>query len=285
MGSREVVVRYFEETLPFYRLFWHGSTGALHFGLRGPGTRGHEDELLRTNAVLADAAGIRRGERVLDAGCGVGGSALWLARVRGARVVGVTLSPSQVRAAHDAARQSGLADRVKFRVEDYTKTTLPDESVDVFWALESACYAANRGSLLAEAWRVLRPGGRIVVADGFLARPPERRERWLYESFLKGLVLPPLSSVAEFTADMRARGLVPTRIESRLGEVTASARRLFWRCLLSYPLAVLVWALGRVSLRMLDNSRAGMALYPMVRRRLVDYALIVATKPASSRSR
>ena len=48
------------------------------------------------NRVLADRAGIRPGQRVLDAGCGVGGSSLWLAEQRGAAVVGITPVASQV---------------------------------------------------------------------------------------------------------------------------------------------------------------------------------------------
>jgi SAM-dependent methyltransferase len=280
--TRAAVVRYFEETIPFYRRFWHGDTDALHFGLRGDDTRGHRDELIRTNAVLAEAAAVRPGDVVLDAGCGVGGSALWLARERGARVIGVTLSPSQARLATDSACAAGLGDRVSFRVDDYTRTGLADSDVDVVWALESACYAPAPGAFLAEAARVLRPGGRLVVADGFLARRPRARERGLYRAFLDGLALARLATVEEFVASLRDVGLVPTRVESRLAEVAPSARRLFGRCLASYPLAVLARSLGLVSDAMLANSRAGIALHLLVRRRVVDYALIGAVKPAGA---
>lgn len=276
--ARDAIVRYFDETVPYYRLFWHGEAGALHFGMRGPDARHHRDELLHANRVLAEAAGIRPGETILDAGCGVGGGAIWLARERGARVVGVTLSPAQAHAGLEAARRAGVSDRVELRVEDYTKTTLPDHSVDVVWAHESACYAADERALLAEAGRVLRPGGRIVVADGFAARRPRAGERWLRRSFEQGLALPELEPLAAFLAAMRECGFSVARAESRLRDVAPSCRRLFWRCLSTFPLAVLAFCLGRVSRGLLANSLAGICLHPMVALGLVDYCLVVGVK-------
>jgi cyclopropane fatty-acyl-phospholipid synthase-like methyltransferase len=246
--------------------------------MRGPGTRSHQDELLHANQVLADAVAIRPGEHVLDAGCGIGGGGIWLASERGARVFGVTLSETQLRIAREAALRAGVVDRVEFRVEDYTRTSLPDESVDVVWAHESACYAPDRRALLEEVRRVLRPGGRIVVADGFLARPPRVGEFWLLEAFERGLVLPPLGSVSELLGSLREFGFSIERAESRLREVTPSCRRLFWRCLVSYPLALIGWSLGRVSSLMLANSHAGIGLYLMVVLGIVEYQLVVAVK-------
>ncbi len=281
--TRDSIARYFDETVSYYRLFWHRDTGALHFGMRDSGTRRHREELLRANQVLADAAGVRADERVLDAGCGVGGSAIWLVRERGARVLGVTLSAEQARRATEAARRSGVSDRAEFRVEDYTNTSLPDESIDVFWAHESACYAADKRAFLSEAVRVLRPNGRIVVADGFAYRAPGFAERWLRTAFERGLALPPLERVSEFTAAMDSCGLSLGRMESRLRDVTPSCRRLFWLCLLSYPLALLGFACRLVSRRLLANSRSGICLYLMVRLGLVDYCLIVGVKQQSAR--
>jgi ubiquinone/menaquinone biosynthesis C-methylase UbiE len=279
VSTRHAIVGYFDETVPYYRRFWHGPVGALHFGMRGPRTKRHRDELMHANRVLAEAADIRPGETVLDAGCGVGGGAIWLACERGARVVGLTLSGEQARAGAQAVRRAGVAERVELRVEDYTETGLPDRSVDVVWAHESACYAADKRALLAEAARVLRPGGRIVVADGFAARPPRFGEQWLRSRFERGLALPRLESVASFQSVMRECGFSITQAESRLADVTASCRRLFWRCLLSFPFAVLAWSLGGVSHRLLANSLAGICLHPMVLLGAVDYFLIVGVKP------
>src|SRR5262249_51577782 len=151
---------------------------------RDASTRGARDELLNTNRVLADVARIGPDARVLDAGCGVGGSAVWLARHTGARVLGLTLSPRQARHARAFARHHDVARQVEIGVRDYLHTHLPDRSFDVVWALESSCYAADKRAFLREAFRLLAPGGRLVLGDGFLLRAPrtarERRECALF---------------------------------------------------------------------------------------------------------
>ncbi len=67
--------------------------------------------------------------------------------------------------------QPAAADRVCVIQGDYEDTILPRNSYDGVYALESSCHArgADKGALLAEAHRLLRSGGRLVVADGFLA--------------------------------------------------------------------------------------------------------------------
>lgn len=278
--TQDDVARYFDESVRFYRVFWHGSTGALHFGMRGGQGRGHKAELLHTNRVLSNSVDIRPGERVLDAGCGVGGSSAWLARERGARVLGITISERQLGLARDAVAAQGLQDTVSFELRDYTRTGLPDASFDVVWALESSCYAADKKALLSEFYRLLRPGGRLVVADGFLAREAATpTERALHSAFHSGLLLPDLPSVEAFSDAARSAGFVGVSATSHLRELTASCRRLFAACLATYPLALLARAVGRVSEQMVANSRAGIALYPLLALGVVDYCVLVATRP------
>jgi len=71
---------------------------------------------------------------VLDAGCGVGGSAIWLAREKGAHVTGITITPHQVDAANKNAQRHKVADKVRFERRDFTATGYPDASFDVVWA-------------------------------------------------------------------------------------------------------------------------------------------------------
>jgi cyclopropane fatty-acyl-phospholipid synthase-like methyltransferase len=281
--TRDDVARYFDESIRFYHVFWHGSTGALHFGMRGGGGRGHRAELLNTNQVLSNAVDVQPGERVLDAGCGVGGSSLWLARGRGAQVLGITISERQLEQARASAVRLGLQDSAVFELRDYTRTGLPDAGFDIVWALESACYAADKKVLLSECHRLLRPGGRLVVADGFLARPASSpTERALYAAFQDGLLLPELPSVRSFLDAARSAGFTGVSATSHLRELTPSCRRLFAACLATYPLALLARRLGRIAERMVANSRAGIALYPLVALGIVDYCVMVARKPEAA---
>jgi tocopherol O-methyltransferase len=277
VDNRREIRQYFDETVSFYRLFWHGSTGALHFGMRAPDVRGHRAELLHTNRILADAVGVAVGDRVLDAGCGVGGSSIWLAAHRGAKVVGLTLSPEQLALARRDAAARGVSTDVQFFLRDFTQTMFPAASFDVVWALESSCYVRNKEVFLSEVFRLLRPGGRFVLADGFLRRAPGGvRERWLYSTFKHGLVLPDLPTRSSFVETLGRCGFRAIRSESRLAQVKPSVRRLFLRCLSTYPLALVACPL--LSDGLLANSRAGMALYPLVELGILDYLVVQAVK-------
>lgn len=99
--------------------------------------------------------------KVLDAGCGVGGSARHLATVLEAEVLGLTLSPTQKSIADRLSE--GRTD-VRFSVEDATGTSLDDASFDLIWALESAEHMPSKTDFLRECERLLRPGGRLIMA-------------------------------------------------------------------------------------------------------------------------
>ena len=119
----EAIVDYYDQTWVDYRLLWLNPDNlAVHHGYTDESTRGHTDALKNMNHVLAQRAAIEPGERVLDAGCGVGGSSLWLAQERDVDVVGITLSAGQLAMARRYADQRGLADRVQFEQADFTAT-------------------------------------------------------------------------------------------------------------------------------------------------------------------
>src|SRR5687768_5614070 len=93
---QDQVKAYYDYILPFCTLFWHGETQAVHYGIWDASTKNLQDALLNTNKVLAEKVDVQPGARVLDAGCGVGGSGFWLARNKAAYVVGVTISERQL---------------------------------------------------------------------------------------------------------------------------------------------------------------------------------------------
>src|SRR5690348_5456137 len=136
------VVEYFEAAGTDYRRFWFSLEDlAMHFGYYDPSVRTHRVSLLKMNEVLADYAPVLPGDRVLDAGCGYGGSAIWLAKNKGCQVVGITLVAEQATAASGFASHHGVEERVSFVQMDYTATTFPDASFDVVWALESLVHS------------------------------------------------------------------------------------------------------------------------------------------------
>src|SRR5947209_2113212 len=91
------VIDYFDETDGDYSRLWGADRHlGLHCGYFDAKARRHDAAVVHMNEVLADQAGVGHESRVLDAGCGIGGSAIWLAERRGANVVGVNVNEKQV---------------------------------------------------------------------------------------------------------------------------------------------------------------------------------------------
>lgn len=152
---------YYDQTWFDYRWLWLDSSNrAIHFGYWDETTHSHADSLVVMNRVMAERVGLREGESVLDAGCGVGGAAIWLAENYRARVQGVTLVPSQVERAKRYAREGGVEHLAEFSVQDYRRTNFPDSSFDVVWSQESVCHLPVKDEFISEAFRLLKPGGR-----------------------------------------------------------------------------------------------------------------------------
>ena len=163
------IVDYYRETEGAYIRCWDlRHSLAFHLGYHDDKTTCFRSALLRMNEVMSEAACITAADHVLDAGCGVGGSSIFLADTVGCRVTGITLSPRQAEQAWHHAVERRVADHVTFVVADYAAVPYEDASFDVVWACESLCYASDKAAFAQEAFRLLRPGGRLVIADGFV---------------------------------------------------------------------------------------------------------------------
>jgi ubiquinone/menaquinone biosynthesis C-methylase UbiE len=122
-------------------------------------------QLAEAQRALLAAAQLRRGERVLDVACGTGLVSFAAARAvgPGGRVLGVDLSGGMVGAARQRAAQHGVPNAAFVRM-DAEALTLPEASVDVALCALGLMYMPDPEQALREMRRVLRPGGRLVVA-------------------------------------------------------------------------------------------------------------------------
>ena len=116
-------------------------------------------------AEIVEALSLAADSHVLDLGSGLGGPARTLAEVTGCTVTGIDLTAEFCEVATALSQWTGLSDRTRFDVGDATATGLPEAAVDAALTVHVAMNIADKPALYAEAFRVLRPGGRFVAYD------------------------------------------------------------------------------------------------------------------------
>ncbi len=275
------VVEYYNHTRFDYWLLWQDRNSlAFHFGYYEDGIDNHSRALENGNHVLANIAGIGAGQRVLDAGCGLGGSSLWLAGRRGAHSVGITTVEHQVRMARAIAARRSLSDKARFVQADYTAMPFTDESFDVVWAFESLCHAAEKAAFYREAARVLRPGGRLVVAEYVRAsRCCDGTAQMLLGEWLEGWAIPDLYTSDEHLAAASNAGFHDTELRDYTWSTRRSLRRLYKLACIATPIDWTLYLLRLRSGRQHGNVVAALRQYQALKCGLWFYGILTASKP------
>lgn len=191
---------------------------------------------------LAERAGVPRGARVLDIGCGLGGSAFWLADQFDCRVTGLTISPVQARMAARKAKARGLSDRVQFQVVDANQWQPAPESVDMVWIMESSEHFPDKKGFFRRCALALKPGGVLAVC-AWLRRdgPMPADEQELVATIAEAMFSASLDRLTDYQIWMQESGLTVTTAEDITRQIaptwTHCARiveRLPVRCLLRF---------------------------------------------------
>jgi tocopherol O-methyltransferase len=279
------VLHYYQATGSDYKRFWFSPKDlAIHFGYYDASIRSHSSSLLKMNEVLAEIGHINIRDRVLDAGCGYGGSSFWLAENKGCEIIGISLVSEQVQEAKHVARQRHLEHLVSFEQMDFCATAFPDASFDVVWFLESAVHAPHKDALLAEAYRLLRPAGRLLVAEYMLCEQVSQEEYQQLVPWLDGWAMASLLSVSEYHRLLSEAGFGAVKCQDITEHVRLSINRLGKLRLPTLPTAqVIAWMLpglcllGYSKIR-LANIKAGICQNKALRQGLWRYVILCATK-------
>ncbi len=224
--------------------------------------------------------------RLLDLGCGLGATLRSFARrLPQARLLGLTRVPWQVERARALNDAAGLGERVRVLEGDYEGTTLEGASYDCVYALESSCHArgADKGALLTEAHRLLRSGGRLVIADGFLAsaRFPSALQQQIYRKLCECWVIEELAQLPQFTARLGQLGFTDISVEHLQMRVAPSVAHIPW-VTLKFLLTDVVFGERKMTRARWNNVLAPVLL-PLVSAPLgpMSYCMITATKRQS----
>jgi ubiquinone/menaquinone biosynthesis C-methylase UbiE len=149
-----------------------------------------------------------------------------LASLLGCWVTGITLSERQVQQAITNMQKKNISDLVDFEVMDYSATTFTDAGFDMIWGCESICYADDKEKFIKEAYRLLKSGGRLVVAIGFVPEF-ENNENPIIRQWLDGWQVNYLESAQRFETFMRQNGFTNIGFKNISKETAHSSRRLY----------------------------------------------------------
>jgi MPBQ/MSBQ methyltransferase len=230
--------RYYEEAGPDYAA-WSACFN-MHFGFFRWGMNPFQREAMleQMNLEVLDRLHLNpepsacSPARILDMGCGLGATLRSFARrLRGADLNGITLVPWQLEQGQRLNQSCPQAACINLTLGNYEHTNEPSASFDAVYALESSCYAhgANKSALLKESRRLLRSGGRIVVADGFLGpRKLRGLQKYIYSKLCECWVIDTFAEVEQFTRELERLGFRDIVVEQIQSRVTPSVLHVPW---------------------------------------------------------
>ncbi|MBN2570816.1 MAG: methyltransferase domain-containing protein [Ignavibacteriales bacterium] len=224
------IENYYDQTAVHYRIWWALEKGkSLHYGLWFKDTKNFILALENTNKYLSELAQIKSTDRVLDAGCGVGGSSIYIAQNYNSQVTGITLSQKQVEKAKQNAVEAKVSELVNFEKQNYCSTRYPAKSFDVIWSIESVSSATNKLDFIKESFRLLKQGGRLVLSDYFkLENITSGKDKSDIQKWLNGWAISDIETPENFTKMMKEVGFGNIKIIDMSKEIMPSVKRMFY---------------------------------------------------------
>lgn len=228
-NQQKEIITYYNECNNAYRDAWGMDKNMqLNLGLWKKGTRNLAQALINLNREVAQIAELKKEDLVLDAGCGVGGTAIFFAKNYGCKVIGITLTPDQAKQAKKNAQQEKVDHLVSFEVMDYCSTSFKDESFSLITGIESICYAEPKIKFLQEAYRLLKPGGRIVLAENLQGKEQlnEREYQSLYTNAFNGCKVNSLDTETQYLENLNQLNFKAAKCEDYTTLIKPSILRL-----------------------------------------------------------
>ncbi|KAL4425042.1 hypothetical protein ABPG77_001820 [Micractinium sp. CCAP 211/92] len=171
---KEGIASFYDESSQLWESMWGEH---MHHGYypKGGAPKSNQQAQIDMIEETLKWAGVTGASKMVDVGCGIGGSSRHISRKFGCEARGITLSPFQAARANELAAAQGLGDKLQFQVADALQQPFADGEFDLVWSMESGEHMPDKHQFVRELARVCAPGGRIIIVTWCHRWGPGRR--------------------------------------------------------------------------------------------------------------
>jgi tocopherol O-methyltransferase len=246
--NQDAVRKHFEENLLFTKFFWMNTKNlSLHMGFWDKNTKNLNDALMNENKYVAEQLDIRDNDRILDVGCGVGGTAIWIAENYGVKVVGIDLVPSNIKMANLFAKKRKVDHLVSFRLQNSSDLDPKSDIFNKIYAIESFCYMENKPFFIKQMFMHLEKGGKFVIADYFKGEKLGYDNVNLLNRWCGEWVIPNLIDFRSMSQELIKNGFKDLGFQDKTKTMVNSSRKLRRKTLLIFPIVKALHAMRLIS--------------------------------------
>lgn len=273
------VGEHYNRVQKFYDLFWMNKKNlGMHYGFWDENTKNLHEAILNENKFVAEQLKINPSDIILDAGCGVGGTTLWLAENYKVKVIGITISQKQLDLAKKYTQKRKLGHLTEFKLMNFCQTNFPNNFFTKILAIESVCHTKEKEKFIKESFRILKPGGLLVVADFFRKENLNKQEQNLLDQWCYGWEMPNLAILSKFAEDLSLTGFKNIQCIDKTKEIEPSSKRMYM--VMGIGMHVILKFLELIKIRSsYGGTKATQSQYHLFKNQAVTYNVFIAEKP------
>lgn len=220
--NKDKVRKHYDLVSPYYHSLWGLH---IHHGYWQTGKESKDEAQENLTKLLIQKAGVEKNSKILDVGCGIGGSSIYLAKKLNASVTGITISPIQVEMAKELAKREEVG--VDFQVMDAENMKF-NNKFDVIWSIETLSHLNDQKSFFNKASEQLSVDGKFAIIDWFEKEglTMEQKEKFI-EPIKKGMLTPNMKTLNDYKSFIEDAGLEMVEIQ----DISANVSKTWDICL------------------------------------------------------